>query len=334
MKILITGMTSRMTSFSRESSFPSLLARSLSIFGHDVSMLVEYSGAARYDAVIAGLASPLAPSSTYLVPTAQTIDEAQQQGKLAAVYIDDPDISKIIHGCASALRRPDRLEKPFYASRPGMQAFAENPSLHATVMAFIERMSAWSWDTVLWPGHPWAQDKVAGSGYGSFRSVPVDPTAALRQVVAKRWPDTDDVPGRNSPPGAHWVAETTYFQDHVFDPSISRQVYDVMTGDELTKTSDMFAMSYGVIHGNSTSPGWWTPFPYLAALTGRIYIPHPDEGRLMGESYYVLPSAVENLDPTTYSAMAAVQMKQHEEVACTRRQLNETLNSVLGSPVS
>lgn len=334
MKILITGMTSRMTSFSRESGFPSLLARSLSLFGHDVSMLVEYSGVSKYDAVIAGLASPLAPSSTYLVPTAQTIDEAQQQGKLAAVFVDDPDIKKLTHGSTSALRRIDRLEKPFFAARPGMQAFTENPSLRASVMDFIERMSEWRWGTVLWPGHSWALDKVSASGLGTFQSVPIDPTAALRSVATKRWPSVDSVPGRHAAPGVSWMAETTYFQDYAFDPSIARQVFDVMTGEELSKTADMFAMSYGVLHGNSSSPGWWTPFPYLAALAGRIYLPHPAEGQLMGQAYYLLPSTVEYLDADDYQALAAVQMKRHEEIAWTRKQLLETLNSVLGTLVS
>jgi len=202
------------------------------------------------------------------------------------------------------------------------------------VMEFIERMSTWTWETVVWPGHPWAEDKVVSSGLGGFHSVPLDPTLGLRELVAKRWPDVTTIPGRSSPRGQSWVAETTYFDAHAFDPSIRRHLYDVMTGEELSKTVDMFAMSYGVVHGNASSPGWWTPFPCLAALTGRIYIPHPAEGILMGEPYYVLPSAVEDIDDDAYASLASLQANRHEETAWTKNQLNTSLTTLLGSLVS
>jgi hypothetical protein len=334
MKILITGMTSRMTSFSRESGFPSLLARSLHLFGHDVTMMVEYSGVDRYDAVFAGIASPLAPASTYLVPVAQTVDEASRQGKLAAVFLDDPDVRKIGHACSSALKRPERLQKPFYAARPGMKAFIEDDSLKATVMEFIERMSTWTWETVLWPGHPWAEDRVSGSGSGGFRSIPVDPTAALRAIIVKRWPDLLNVPGRGTAPGAPWIAESTYFHDHNFDPSMKRSVYDVMTGENVTRSAEMFALGYGILHGNDVSPGWWTPWPYIAALTERIYVPHPHESQLMGSPYHLLPHTLEDMDVVDYHFLATTQMNYHEEIACPRQQLHRTLSDVLGLLVS
>lgn len=330
MKILITGMTSRMTSFSRESGFPSLLARSLHLFGHDVAMMVEYSGVDRYDAVIVGIASPLAPASTYLVPVAQTVDEASRQGKLAAVYLDDPDFKKIIHACSSALKRPERLEKPFYAARPGMKAITTDSSLKATVMEFIDRMSTWTWETVLWPGHPWAADMVSGAGSGGFRSISVDPTTALKWVAAKRWPDLSAIPGRGMLPGAPWIAESTYFHEHAFDPSMQRSVYDVMTGDNVARSAEMFAMGYGILHGNDSFPGWWTPWPYLAALTERIYVPHPVESQLMGSPYYLLPHTLEDMDAVDYRFLATTQMNYYEEISCSRQQLHRTLSDVLG----
>jgi hypothetical protein len=290
-------------------------------------MHVEHSGVDEYDAVIAGVASPLAPSSRYLVSTAQTVDEAERQGKLVAVMIDDPDVGKISHGSDSALRIPGRLERPFFMSRPGMGAFMDSTSVRRTVLDFVERTGMWSWGTVLWPGHPWAVDQVYGRGSGGFRSVPVDLTATLRELIALRAPGAPGAP----PDGGPWFAETTYFSDHFFDPSMRRAVYAVSFGDRaLVNTVAMVSTGYGMVHGNAGSPGWWTPNPSIAEATSRLFCPHPDEGRLISPAYYIMPSAMEDADPDEYIAATSAQHEELEKVSWRKSDLHAAMTGVLG----
>lgn len=327
MQVLVTGMTSRTSSFKREAAFPSLIARTLKQMGHDVTMHVEYSGAKHYDAVIAGIASPLSPSSSYLVQTAQTVMEAQGKGNLAAVLVDNPDMGSITHASASVLRSPERLEKSFYQKRPGMAAYADSGSIRSTVLTFIEQMESWSWKTAVWPGHAWSPDHLGDRG--STFSVPVDPTSTLAQLAVERLSAGSGSPSRL--PGSSWISETTYFEDSGFDPSVTREIYDMTLGDEAaTRIMDVYQKSYGIIQGNKSFPGWWTPTPCLAAVVGRLFIAHPAEAEMLGDAYYLLPSAVERLEQSDYHALVKQQEARQEEVSWTRRQLFETLHGVLG----
>lgn len=328
-KVLITGMTSRMTAFSRELGFPSLLARAIKDQGHEVTMHVEHSGVERYDAVIVGIASPLSPSSTYLVPAAQTIDEASRSRKLAAILVDEHDLNKIGHGCASLLRKPVRLDRSFYRSRPGTDTYISNESVRSTVLSVVERMSLWSWDTIVWPAHPWGEGKFPQKG--SAQAIGIDLSATLHSLIETRIADRPPFHSLDLKK-AVWIAETTYFENAKFDPSITRPFFEVSLGDKtVASVLDRFLVAYGVIHGNSEWPGWWTPNLALARAASTLFVPHPDEGSLMGGPYYLLPSSVEELDGADYESLTASQGKHYEEDLCLpSSKLEATLTGVLG----
>jgi hypothetical protein len=327
MRVLVTGMTSRTARFVRETAFPSLLARTITEMGHSVTMHVEHSSADSYDAVIAGIASPLAPVATYLVPVAQTVIEAQQIGNFAGVVVDDPDAGKITHGASSALRDPSRLERTFYDKRPGMGAYKESKSLQATVMSFIEQMASWSWDTVVWPGHAWSSDHLQPRG--DFTSVPIDPTPTLMRlfqtrVAAEPHPRTDR-------PGNTWLVDTTYFPQTALDPSMQMTSYSLALGDgALSKIIGLYRNAYGIIQTNAAAPGWWTPAPSLAAAVNRIYIPDPAEARVLGEPFLLLPSTAEQLTMEDYELAVQSQRTRQEDLTWTRKTLFEALAGVLG----
>ena len=334
MRVLITGMTSRTTSLTRTLAFPRLLARELWDSGVSVTMTNERKPVEGYDAVIVGIASPLAPGSTYLVPAALTIEAALDHGNLAAVLLDDPDVNKVKHASHSVLRAPDRLARQFYMSRPGMRMFSTDSAVQGYVLRCVQRMAEWDWSTVLWPGHAWAADTISSKVLGS--ALRLDMTPTLERVLSNDRAVHDALAGISAEaPGTAWIGESTYFPFDQFDPSLTRSVIDLSIGDrDLTKIAEMFALGYGVLQNTKMSPGWWTPTPLLAQRLARVYFPHPSEGLWMGAAFHALPSLVEDAGTDEYNDMLREQQQTYMEKSWDRATLSGHLSGVLGQTVN
>jgi hypothetical protein len=261
MSTLVTGITSRTASprAMHRYAFGAMLSAAIPGSTRKIARVDE--DVQPWNFVIAGLGSPLAPSSNYVFGGLLTAKRAHDAGRLKALFIDESDVDKIGHGIKAAAKDPYRLMNSFFRKRDGYDAVANDAALRDEVFEALQWIASGELPPILWPSHTWGSGEVVRKNFPNARDhVGIDPTPVLLEVL-------DREIGINEGPllSRQWLHEMTYL------PFIGLSSLGLPVVEHRGGNPADFRGYWGVLQGAHTLQGWWTPTPARALRAGTLF---------------------------------------------------------------
>ena len=225
-------------------------------YGHDVAFI--------------GLSSPTAPVSNYAYTGFAALAEAYADGRLGAVFIDQPSPGAIRSGAKTALDDYSRLATNFYSKRPDYGRYVGDPKFRAKVH---EGIALYLNEPLplLAPMYPWGNVEALSKRIPQGHHLhPVDPTGAYWSLA-----ELITLPIDRSNRAPMWVIETAYAKPPKIRETLSYPI--ITTKSPATEQDfDTYAASSAVIEGDAPIKGWWTPTAAAALLSGAAFIGGPN----------------------------------------------------------
>ena len=315
MNILLTGCTAAQVSEkknSRSTTFTGLLAQGMKKGGHNVtwiepSVSLPREYIAEFDSVVVGLAPPTSTAAHKVYGALSVLDHASKQGNLV-LFLDAPEPKKVWAGIRAIEKNPDTLVKDFYSKRSEYTK-AKSPEVFERIMSAIEYLYNDRWPTTLFPSLPW----VSFSSVSSY--VPTTDSKNLvglsfDQTIYKTHyglfeTSTQDFWVADSI-NTSWVkAQEKLVQCSVTPLKSSRWELESKSLQRLSNSVGCLATVY-----KSGDP-WWSPAIPQSLALGIPVVSDWLLTSMLGPSWSILPSAVEDLGDSDRKTLVESQTETY-----------------------
>lgn len=314
MKILLTGTTASQVSPRKNEivpTFSGLVYEALIEARHDVvwaepsvSMTKEYL--AEFDSVVVGLAPPTSTAAHRIYGALSVVFYANQLGNLR-LLLDAPEPKRVWAGIRAAHKNPSDLTKSFhYKRREYKLALTEDvlPRLHGAVSALYSN----EWPITVFPVTPWM----------SFPSISsVVPNTNARNLVGLNFDDRiinriSVSPDRD---GDFWVCD---YPNTSWAKKIEKTIINTVVSahshrwEDNADSVERISKSIGcLVSLHKNGDPWWSLTLPQALGCG---VPVATDWRLssmLGESWSILPSAIEGMNDNDRYSLASAQRESY-----------------------
>lgn len=315
MEILLTGSTAAHVSRDKNSrtvTFPGLINRALVDARHNVtwiepsvSMSKEYVN--EFDAVVVGIAPPTSTSAHRIYGSLSVIYHAWELGNLH-LLIDAPEPRRIWAGLTAINKNPDDLVKDFFSKRSEYRK-TRDKKVFDRIYGAVDYLYNREWPRTFYPKLPWM----------SFASVSsYIPQVSGENLVGLCF-DRDFVESQSSllpvSNPAFWVADATNTswtkrQEDLIslpvEPLKSRRwEYAEESLEKLSNSIGCLASVY------RNGDPWWSPSFSQALHVGVPVVTDWLLSSMLGDSWRVLPAAVEDMTVLERSHLVSEQKKSY-----------------------
>lgn len=339
MKILITGMTSRQANPDasvKAVSVAWLLTEAMRDMGHEVEFRDPHveEDLDEFDRVFVGLAPLHGLGSNRAYGALSAILRTIANDRLT-LYIDDPDLGKVISGIRTNVANPNRFTKAFFAYKKEHE-IANRPEYKEWLASGIKILNDNAWPQFLIPVHAWADDKVIDF---YLKQAPQAVGNTCRIDLSAYMPDFTPESEKDTPPRTRqWITESKPSEKWMEQQRLTlplrvmRNRYEGKVNDQ--NLVALYRKSLGVIQDPIKPVGWWHPRIGYAAQAGAIYCTKWQDVQALGEAYTVLPDRVEHFSGDQAAEVAAAQKRAFDRATPDKDSVRETLDSILKTKVT
>jgi hypothetical protein len=333
--IAISGMTASQSSeksFYRSASFASTLyevlkENNVSVHFIEPSVFLKKSDFKQYDAILIGVAPILSLAANKAYGALHMINILKNDDRLR-LFIDAPEPSKIHTSLRAIDRNSDDIVKPFYASRKHYSDVTGNAKVMDSVLGGAKALLS-QWDYVtLYPSTPFIDNtNVEKDLFGEVKNVALG--LQIDSSLIKRI-TSHFVTTRND----FWVVDNRkakWFK--TLEKSLANPIVDMKKNKGTTDSDvyDLVADSSGAIISMSNDGMLWWNYRIAQALNSET--PVFSDWRttsVIGDSWSLLPSKVEDMDYVDIYELAVTQRKQYMSALTTAQETLQTLKNGLG----
>lgn len=339
-RVLLTGMSAQQSSSNlakKTVTFAGVVADILRLNGYDVDHVypdinLTKSELEKYDRVIVGVSPILSLSSHRAYGALKILSELKGSEKLMYL-VDSPEPEKIVISHRSMVRNIDDLFKPFYRGRADYATVSQDHSLRDAIsQAALSLLDDWNRKTI-YPMTPFVADNdvdalMFDDGRSVFRGVSIDKyllsydtfTLTLPMVRSNRWVTTSNK--------TKWYKTASNTVKHDIVPlRSSKKDTDNDVKDLISKSTGLLAtpQNNGLL--------WWSYQIVQAINTGTLVVSDWRITQALGDSWRLLPAAVEETQTYEYIDLAKDQRDSYlgkidniQEM--TSRLMNEVENTL------
>lgn len=337
MKILVTGMTSRQANPDasiKAVSVAWLLTEAMRDAGHEVEFRNPHveEDLDSFDRVFVGLAPLHGLGSNRAYGALSAILRTIADGRLT-LYIDDPDLGKVISGIRTNVENPNRFTKAFFAYKLEHE-IASQPHYKEWLASGIKMLNENAWPQFLIPVHAWADDKVINY---YLKQAPQAVGNTCRIDLSAYLPEFEE-PEVSAPRTRQWITESKPSEKWMEQQRLEwpvRVIRDRYEGK--LKDKELVALyrkSVGVIQDPIKPVGWWHPRIGYAAQAGAVYCTKWQDVAVLGDAYTVLPDRVEYMTDDETADVAARQREAFLRATPDKDSVKETLSAILKDTVT
>jgi hypothetical protein len=323
-QIFITGYSPRQCSSASAGSIGALIGAALTLCGHEVTHGPPYEYSDRFDVVLMGMSSPLAPTARYAITALSLMSALVDQSARVAVYIDDPDVSRLAASHRRIMRYPMDLHSGVVLNNrsPADRAMAsEEASMEAALYgAYLISSPPCSWRSIL-PRHRWFHEAATGAtlpeGVCEWSSVDLSPLLLHEAALIDMGIEAAERGHKARNRADYWIREyrtTSRSKKNRWIESVcsnicSPTVDAVDIRDDVVLGFCQALTALGTLEQprSATVSGWWTPWPALTIAAGGFYATDSRASKLLGGPFNILPSYFESLPADERTAVVASQ---------------------------
>jgi hypothetical protein len=329
-KVLVTGMTSRHCNPERslhDVSVSWLIAEACRSLGYEVehrNPTLAEDVATEFDHIFIGIAPPHALGANRIYGAMSALLRGWGANKVS-LYIDDPDVTKIVSGVRTQFNDPARFLKQLYNYRLEYET-ATQPEWRDWLWTGVKYLHENAWPTTILPVFPWApmdkwQKKLPNAT--SLHGVDLSgfmPTFDFEDAVERqrRWIS-------ESPADGKWMRTVRPVLD-VQRYGSKKKGLDSRPDDK--GLVDVYRGSWGVVE-EPTLDGWWSSRIGYAAASRALYVSRWQDVMALGEPYGVLTDAAAEWDLETRDAWAEAQAVSFERVSTPRAAAQAFIESIV-----
>jgi hypothetical protein len=331
MRALVTGFNARTASpmrATRDTCFAALLAAALSDVGYAVehrstSVIEDVS---TYDQVFVGMASPLAVSSNRAYAALATIGRTWSTGRLV-LFLDDPDVGKILNGLDSLIRKPEQFTNPFLSQRVDY-AVACEPEWQSWLLLIARALREQSWPTLLVPAFSWADVPKLLTRLPSTMTANAVPMDLSTYMPAQKLPD--DVEHER-----FWVTEEPFDSTWVRGLGLTMPVKH-LTAMRDSLRADAYAHAWGVLEAplSRAGHGWFSPRLIHALRSGAVYATDWQAMSEVGTMFTVFPHVIEQMSVEDRAVHLREQQAGFNSIKWTRDDSRRFLHDLTATKVA
>lgn len=333
--IAISGMTASQSSeksFHRSASFASAVSdvlkeENIAVHFIEPSVFLKKSDFKQYDSILIGVAPILSLAANKAYGALHMINLLKSDDRLR-LFIDAPEPSKIRTSLRAIDRNNSNIVKPFYVSRKHYSDVVSSDKIMDSVLGGAKALLS-QWDyTTLYPATPFiSSDSVEGALLGEVKNVvlgvQVDSSLVkktMSHVVTTR--------------RGYWAVDNRkakWFK--TLEKSLANSTLD-MKKNKGTTDSDVesvVANSSGVIISMPDDGMLWWSYRLSQALNSET--PVFSDWRatsIIGDSWSLLPSKVEDMGYVDIYELAVTQRKQYLAALTTAQETLQILKNGLG----
>lgn len=300
MNILLTGCTAAQVSEkknSRSTTFTGLLAQGMKRGGHNVtwiepSVSLPREYIAEFDSVIVGLAPPTSTAAHKMYGALSVIDHARGEGNLR-LFLDAPEPKKVWAGIRAINNNPDTLVKDFYSKRSEYTK-AKSPETFDRILSAISYLYNNRWPKTIFPVLPWTSFPSVSSyipntdernliGLSFDQSIYKTHFGLFETATQDFWV-SDSI-------NTSWVkSQEKLVQYSVIPLKSSRWELESKSLERLSNSVGCLVAVY------RNGDPWWSPAIAQSLALGTPVVSDWLLTSMLGPSWSILPSAVEDLD--------------------------------------
>ena len=336
MKVLLTGSTANQSNpltHQRATNFAGLLHDVLVMAGMDVdwsepSIHSTRSDLDKYDAVLIGVASPMALGSNRVYGALHLMSQMWGDSRLS-LFVDAPEPNNITRGLDSIARNPHTITKDFFSYRKDFSAATE-PRGKSSVLNACTLLRTEEWPQTIVPGFPW-QDELQHE-----KDLPVGAMDKIVMVNADKmiFRKMQGMDFEAQEREARWMAEKTADKKwlrslHLSDPVLSLRADHRL--DLHPYLYNRLQTATGFLHSPSKRGSlWWTPkLAQSLALKTPVFTKW-EESKLLGDEWSVLPATFEEFPEDSRAALAQAQYDSYSNAIPFSGLLTHNLCKMLG----
>jgi hypothetical protein len=307
-KVLVTGCTSRQANpeaSKKDVTFAYLLATALRGAGHEVEhrnpdITEDLSD---FDHVFLGLAPLHGLGSNRSYGAVAVALRTMSQGNLT-LYIDDPDIGKVVSGLRTMVNEPKRFTKPFFAYKL-QHDIASQPEYASWLSAGVKMLHENAWPSLLVPFHLWA---TASTAYE--RKVPQAAGRIWQLDLSNFMPKFDIQPAAERE--RRWIVEARddnkWLSQQRPEMPMTRYGKGAQKRPHDMQLYKEYCNSWGVLQPPVDPVGWWDSRITYAARAGAVYLSRWQDLSPLGTVYTdYLPDRVAAMSTEERDDLAARQ---------------------------
>lgn len=335
MNILLTGCTAAQVSEkknSRATTFTGLLHRALAKNSHNVTWIEPSVSLSRdyiseFDSVLVGLAPPTSTAAHRLYGALSVIDHARHEGTLR-LFIDAPEPKKIWAGIRSIYNNPENLVKDFYSKRSEYTK-AKSPEVFERIMSAVTYLYTNRWPNTLFPTLPW----VSFSSVASYI-----PATDQKNLVGLSFDHYLYERTRNLPESTtrdFWVADsynTTWVKAQEKLVQLPVKPLKASRWEPESKSLERLSNAIGclaTVYKNGDP--WWSPSIAQSLALGTPVVSDWLLTSMLGPSWSVLPSSVEELSSPARENLIKSQSDSYLNSLLSENKYVELLTRALSS---
>ena len=326
--VLITGMTASQSSMSannRSLAFAGALRQVLLKAGDDVTIAIPElfwtaEDLVKYDAVLVGIAPFTSLSANNAYGALQVADLLKDSSKLT-FFVDAPRPDKIETSATAVIKRPANLVKPFYKNRRDYAA-AVRPKTAARLFSTLQNLAVNPWPRAIYPALPWDQkNKYVNSISPQVTGVNLDAylvrmNKAIVEERIKAW--VIDSPNT---PWSTGVTKTLMYDAH-------RMKQHKGWSDEQIEYQASYSLG-ALISPYSDGTWWSTQYAQCLGVLTPV-VTHWEESSLIGASWDVLASRIEDMTDTERRELALEQRNSYLRNTPSRQDALDIIKMSIG----
>jgi hypothetical protein len=324
-RVLVTGFNARAASprrATRDTCFAFLLAEAL----RDLKYTVEHRDTsvtedlADFDLVFVGIASPLAVSSNRTYSALAAVGRAWADGRLV-LFLDDPDVGKILNGLDSVIRKPEQLTKPFFQGRVDYQTVVDS-DWQTWLMDVTRTLRAGDWPTLLVPAFGWADVPRL------LARLPINMQAKAKQVDLSAYmprPTFEEVVHQR-----YWVTEEKFDSPWLQGLGVTQPIKHLQKMRDNLRVAE-YSKAWGVLEAplSATGHGWFSPRLVLAMHADAAYGTAWHSMTSVGPMFTLLPDAIGRMHPDEHRHLVNMQQNRFATMAWSRWDAQDFLRDLL-----
>lgn len=333
--IAISGMTASQSSeksFHRSATFASVLSdileeQNISVHFIEPSVFLKKSDLKQYDAVLIGVAPILSLAANKAYGALHMINILKNDDRLR-LFVDAPEPSKIRTSLRAIDRNSDDIVKQFYASRKHYSDVTGNVKVMDSVLGGAKALLS-QWDyTTLYPSTPFIDNaRVEKDLFGEVKNTMLG--LQIDSSLIKRITNHFATTRNNS-----WAVDNRkakWFK--TLEKSLANPIVD-MKKNKGTTDSDVYELiadSSGAIVSMSDDGMLWWNYRTAQALNSETPVFSDwKTTSVIGDSWSLLPSKVEDMDYVDIYELAVTQRKQYLSALTTAQETLQILKNGLG----
>ncbi len=328
-RIAITGMSSQHCSYAyhqRAASFAGLLADTFRAAGHVAVVRQPFNDLRHetrdYDIILIGV-SPLLSISSLTAYSALANIAQRAQHSAVGLFVDTPDVAKIVTNLRAVHKNPDQLKKPLFSARSRFSALSSDRAFADLVDRGVADLLHTQWPATLLAGLPW--HTYASPAYAKLvlqvdarNATIVTPDHALVDAPRTvRWRGDE----------RYWVTENT--RAGKYRPAIVEWPTTALRRPRKwlkdTDVADSLAGASGVMLDATAPYTCWTPRYRQSFTTLTPVATCWRESGALGAEWAVLPSDIESMDDDARVDLSIEQSRAYIQRTPTSAELAEMI---------